>query len=264
MKITEKSINNQLVKYSPNCDVIFTEDLIIDNNIQLYNRTSNNQVYDSCLEITTCCNQECLNCFANSSCRKPGLDMKYIDIEKIICSRISERIRFTISGGEPFLHPHIKRVLEIPKRYPMANYWINTNGYINNIKEYVGPLINNEWNIAFSIHGAKTTHNLYTRSDSYELVEANIIYLSKYLNTHIYSVINKNTTISDINHLVRLKNLSNASFLRFIVPREFGRIDLNYDSRIIDKIPTTYDVGIKRNASNTEFVPIEGVSRLTN
>lgn len=263
MTTTEKFINNQLVKYKPNSDVIFTEDLLIENN-QSYKRTNNDHVYDTCIEITTCCNQECLNCFAESSYKKPGLNMGVTDFERIIGSRISERIRFTISGGEPFLHPQIKNILDIPRTYPSANYWINTNGFINNIQNYIEPLINNEWNIAFSIHGARSTHNLYTKSDSYDLVKANIIYLSKFLNTHIYSVINKNTTLSDINELVRLKNLTNSSFLRFIVPREFGRINLNYDNNVIENIPAAHDIGIKRYASNTEFVSIKGVSRLTN
>jgi sulfatase maturation enzyme AslB (radical SAM superfamily) len=264
MIITEKLINNQLVKYRPNNDIIFTEDLLIDKN-QSYKRTYSDHIYDTCIEITTYCNQECLNCFAESSYKKSGLNMRTTDIKKVISTRISERIRFTISGGEPFLHPQIKKILEIPRTYPLANYWINTNGFINNIQDYVEPLVNNEWNIAFSIHGAKNTHNLYTKIDSYDLVESNIIYLSKYhLNTHIYSVINRNTTFSDINHLVRLKNLTNSAFLRFIVPREFGRVDINYDNNIIDKIPATHDIGIKRCASNTEFVSINGISRLTN
>lgn len=263
MVTDEKFINKQLVKYRPNSDVIFTDDLLIENN-QSYKRTFNDYVYDTCIEITTCCNQECLNCFSESSYTKPGSNMRIADIEKIISSRISERIRFTLSGGEPFLHPHIKQILEIPRTYQTANYWINTNGYINNIQDYLEPLVNNEWNIAFSIHGERTTHNLYTKSDSYDLVEANIIFLSKYINTHIYSVINKYTTLSDINHLVRLKKLTNSSFLRFIVPRDFGRIDTNFDNNIIDKIPDIHGIGIKRCASNTEFVSVKGVSRLTN
>lgn len=263
MRIHEKIINGILVRYSYENDII-SEQKIIDFDITSYQRTTSNNIYDTCLEITTFCNQECINCFSESSYRRKGSEMDYKNIERCIRERIEERIRFIISGGEPFLHSDINNILKLPLKYPNANYWLNTNGYIKEINPYIEQIIDNEWNIAISIHGSEKTHNLYTKRDSYKLAKKNLFLLSTHSLTHIYSVINEYTSYEDIKHMIELRNKSNACFLRFIVPRKYGRYNNFNKQEIINNIPCSRNVIIKKDASNTEFISVNGFSRMLN
>jgi radical SAM protein with 4Fe4S-binding SPASM domain len=67
-------------------------------------------------EITGRCNMRCQHCRA---WQDPQKDLTLSDIEKVLDFAIPEacsEMRFTISGGEPFLHPQIFEILELIKR----------------------------------------------------------------------------------------------------------------------------------------------------
>jgi len=143
MSVIKKNINGNIVKYFPESDIISNKN-IFNYDITSYQRTISNNIYDTCFEITTSCNQECTNCFSDSTYRKNGLEMDYSFIENSIKERIQKRIRFIISGGEPFLHSNICNILKLPSKYPLANYWLNTNGYIKKLDQYIDLIINNK------------------------------------------------------------------------------------------------------------------------
>jgi len=67
-------------------------------------------------EITGRCNMRCQHCRA---WRDPQKDLTLNDIQKVLDFVVPEArsgMRFTISGGEPFLHPQIFEILELIKR----------------------------------------------------------------------------------------------------------------------------------------------------
>jgi len=64
--------------------------------------------------------------------------------------------------------------------------------------------------------------------------------------------------------MIELKNQSNASFLRFILPRRYGRYKYLNNLEIIKKIPCSRNVVIKKESSNTEFITVNGFSRTLN
>lgn len=97
------------------------------------------------IDVTYACNLKCLNC--NRSCSQAPDDChmditqidKFID-ETLKSSRTWERIR--ILGGEPFLHPEIKNILEkfveFKKDFSHSTrIEISTNGYSTMIAEQI-------------------------------------------------------------------------------------------------------------------------------
>lgn len=94
------------------------------------------------IEITDFCNLNCLHCYIGKV-QTP----KHIDLNRLLYI-VDEFIKYkadyvVISGGEPFMHPQIDKIIdEIGKKYCYFPFIITTNGsflndyYINKIKKY--------------------------------------------------------------------------------------------------------------------------------
>ncbi len=264
-KIILKEIGDKRVYYDRQKDIISSEKNSSVNNLD-YTRTLNENIYDTCIEVTTACNQFCLNCFSNSSPEILGKELSFKEIEQIINERSETRVRVSITGGEPFLHSNIDKIIELPKRNTKLNFVINSNGNVPIIQKQVNLLRENNWLIALSIHGNEKNHNLYVGTNSYNTIINNLKCLSEKVDFHIYSVINRYTTIDDINHLFNLRETYRGCFLRFILPRNFGRYDCNYKDSVISYLKDRIDdlSGIKSNSSNTEFISVNKEIKLTN
>lgn len=265
-EIILKSINNELVYYNKLTDVIYINDNQNKNNIYL-NRTLSNKIYDTCIEVTTACNQNCLNCFSNSF---PDGKMNFIDIDsikQIINDRIKSRIRICITGGEPFLHPQINQILNIPNSFKDLNFVINSNGYLIMSDDILNCLINNEWLLAISIHGNQNHHNKYTGTNSHSTIISNLKILSQKIPLHIYCVIHRYIDKDDVDYLFWLRDYFKVNYLRFILPREFGRFDNYYNKEainyILEKVKNDNRSGIKIDASNTEFISVSNTIDIT-
>jgi len=86
------------------------------------------------IDITNACNLSCKHCRNNTSLNQSHLDLN--SIKKVIdFGRLGNSPRFTISGGEPLLHPELKNIIE---------YWINAGGNDTVITSN-GLLINEKW-----------------------------------------------------------------------------------------------------------------------
>lgn len=267
MNIVSKIIDRKEIYYNRELDVI-GKDATGSEHIHecgTYTRTISDGIYDTCFEITTRCNQCCRNCFAYSS---PGKDeeMKYEYIEKMISEREDERIRIGITGGEPFLHSEIQKVLKLPIKFSKLNFMISTNGNFELTHELENGLVNSKWLMSLSIHGNKATHNLYTKSDSFDSVIANLSKLNEKIIIHTYTVINRYMTKEDIDFILGLQNKYRIYYTRFIIPRNVGRVDFQYDQSLInyiyEKVKVNPKAGIKKDYSHTELIDVRMKSRI--
>ena len=267
MSIVRKIINGKEIFYNRELDIISrnTIDGQYTQQDGIYTRTISEGVYDTCFEITTKCNQCCKNCFACSSPGK-GEEMKYECIEDLISKKESERIRIGITGGEPFLHSEILKVLELPHKFSNLNFMVSTNGNFELTNKIKKKLIDGKWLVSLSIHGDKAAHNLYTQSESFDTVILNLSKLNENVIIHTYTVINRYMTENDIDYILDLQDRYKIYYTRFIIPRNVGRVDFQYDDRLVDyihrKVQDNNKAGIKKDYSHTELINVALNSRI--
>lgn len=266
-RIVQKIINDNIIYYDKKYDIIYdnANKREMLNNGYEYQRILTEDIYDTIYEVTLKCNQLCENCFSKSnSASKEEMDFDFIYND--ILKKAERRIRVAITGGEPFFHSEIDKILNLPTIFRDIQFVINTNGnyYLqDNLYELI---INNHWLITFSIHGGKDTHNHYTNSDGYESVICNIQKLQGKASIQIYSVINQYMTRKDIDDVINVKDAYNIDYLRFITPRNFGRVNLKYDKELEEYLHSICmqrdDIGIKSKGSLSELINVNKVSRM--
>lgn len=257
----EKIIKNH--KYTYNC----TQDIIYQNTLDydgpLLNRTQTTEIVDLCVETTNLCNSFCINCFSRSG---PGVQGKFLQfkaVEDYLKENSVNYIRVSLTGGEPFLHPEISSFLTLPNKFKNIGYVITTNA--SNLHAKRELLISNGWTIAISLHGRPDTHRRYTHDKNFKEVLSSIYHFSKYTITHIYCVLHGGLSQEDIDWLFYIRNDSNASFLRFIKPRNFGRYGSIASKNIFDYVVSKLDdrSALKVAPSNTHFLTVDGTIRLS-
>jgi len=226
-----------------------------------FNRTQVCQSFDLCAEITTKCNLACQNCFSDSFKGKYGIHLGYQSVYALLRQRYAELIRFCITGGEPFMHPEIESFLEIPRDFPGLGHVISTNGTLR--ADLDDSLIRNGWLVAISLHGRQESHNLYSGCDSFDIVRRRIESLAARTRVHIYCVLHDALTIEDVDWIFQFRDDTGAMFLRFIIPREFGRYRPLHAPTKIDEIATRLDEcsGLKVEASKTSLLGVSGLVR---
>jgi len=85
------------------------------------------------LQITGRCNYNCLHCFNAKDNEPLQSELSFIDICKLLddCEKCGIQA-FTITGGEPMIHPQYKQIIEEIYKRNMFVFDLNTNGfYIN-------------------------------------------------------------------------------------------------------------------------------------
>lgn len=264
-----KSINNKSIFYNKELDLIY--DTCNDTPTYLsvdmrYIRTFNDEIYDTIYEITTKCNQKCENCFAECGEQNvEEMDFEYINND--IAIKEKHRIRIAITGGEPFLYSKLNELLSLPSNFNDLNFVINSNGNFDMKDEVLELIIKNKWLVSFSIHGNERAHNEYTRAEGFKKVIENIKKISGKTNLHIYSVFNRYMDKKDLEFIIKLKSEYDIGFIRFITPRNFGRIDMTYNKNLldflVDEIKNEKLIGIKDEKSMSELINVNKVSRLS-
>lgn len=257
-----KKIGEDFVYYNKEFDIISKQEICSANNSNIiYTRTVPTEIYDTCFEITTECNQHCRNCFAHSAPYLKGMIMPYTYVEEYIERIEDRRIRIGITGGEPFMHPEISNVLRLPFCFPNLNYVISTNGTIKLSHTLLDALTDGNWLVSISIHGNEKTHNAYTETEKFKIVIENLKLLSQCTTVHVYSVLNHFMSISDVDYILSLLDNYNVSFVRFITPRKVGRFDCTYDKNlpryIEQRASNNLRVGIKISSSHTEMINVQ-------
>jgi molybdenum cofactor biosynthesis enzyme MoaA len=109
----------------------------------------------------------------------------------------------------------------MPERTELCGFVLNTNGTLR--PDLDGVIVDNGWLVAISLHGYKQTHEWYSQWGNFEAVVERIERLAGRTTVHIYTVLHDALTANDLDWLLRFRNESGAVFLRFILPRNFGR-----------------------------------------
>jgi sulfatase maturation enzyme AslB (radical SAM superfamily) len=220
------------------------------------NRTQVEHEFDLCAEITTWCNLSCHNCFSNSLRGRPGEHLPYQAVSSFLRARHSEMIRFCITGGEPFMHPDIEKFLRLPSEYQDLAHVISTNGTLR--PELDASLVTNEWLVAISLHGRQAAHDAYSGVESFHTIRRRIESLAPRTRTHLYCVVHDALTIGDIDWMMQFRTDCGVRFLRFIMPRAFGRYKPLQRPAIVEAISERLDSasGIKVEPSRTVLLEV--------
>jgi sulfatase maturation enzyme AslB (radical SAM superfamily) len=255
-----KIIDGTQYSYHKRVDTIYRDILSCGSR---YDRTQVEKPVDICVELTTFCNFTCRNCFSDSAKGQTG---HHVDAEAVmdyLTSHRDEFIRISFTGGEPMLHPTISSLLRLPEHIQDCAFVITTNGVIR--RDLDDILIGNEWLVAISLHGNKSTHDRYSVSYSHEKVVNRIASLAPETVVHIYSVLHDAMRTDDIEFLFKLRDESGAAFLRFIEPRPHGRFEPLTNETLIREVERRLDErsGLKSTSSLTRFITAAGDLRLS-
>jgi MoaA/NifB/PqqE/SkfB family radical SAM enzyme len=176
----------------------------------------------------------------------------------------SKIIRNCISGGEPFTHPHIEKILDLPNIFPDCGFAIVTNGTLK--KHLDSKLIENKWCILISLHGMEKAHNTYTNSCSFKTVVDRITKLASKGYVNIYTVINNYLQPEDIKWLLKFRDDAGVSNIRFLKPRPFGRYVTFKNETASSFIEEINDDRVRKmsTASNIPFIDVNGELRQSN
>lgn len=125
------------------------------------------------LEINNLCNATCPYCYNNSNKIGKNLDLK--QIENIIQNN---DVPITISGGEPFLHPDIYRIIDLLSQNNKCNRII-TNALLLTERD-MDILLNNNFKIQLTLDSLTENLNDITRGiGSYSQIDKFIKYAYK-------------------------------------------------------------------------------------
>ncbi|MFB0561487.1 MAG: radical SAM protein [Candidatus Lokiarchaeia archaeon] len=162
------------------------------------------------LELTKKCNLKCRHCVVDAD--TGGAELPYAIVENAICDAIEVGLEgVTLSGGEPFVHSDILRIVRFLKGKKLS-ITLQTNGtlvtekVVNDLKE----LLSDPDNICVSLYGAdEKSHEYFTNvSGSFQktikniqlLVESNLL---MYINASVHP-----GNISQMSKMIELcKNL---------------------------------------------------------
>jgi sulfatase maturation enzyme AslB (radical SAM superfamily) len=161
------------------------------------------------------------------------------------------------------LHPQIDTVLALPESVADCGFVLSTNGTVR--PDLDSMLVQYEWLVAISLHGMESTHNRYTLSRDFTHVKKRIENLARKTIVHIYTTLHDEMTYEDLEWLFRFRDESGASFLRFVIPRQFGRYRPLSRTDLLDHLAERIDdrAGIKAERSNTRFATVDGTIRST-
>ena len=260
--------SNQIIQKVINGNIYFYDrknDTITDGNHNLYMPIANGVEMQICHEVTVNCNHFCENCFSNSG-GKDG-SFKYLDFSSIknnIMQYEPKIIRNCISGGEPFAHPQIDKILDLPSLFQDCGFAIITNGTLKNGLDT--KLIQNKWCILISLHGMETAHNAYTNSSSFKTVVDRITKLASKGYVNIYTVLHNRLQIEDIRWLIKFRDDTGVNNISFLKPRPFGRHVIFENNAVSNFVAEINDSRVRKmtKSSKIPFIDVNGILRQSN
>ena len=104
------------------------------------------------IRITDVCNARCVHCFISADNR--GETMSLENFRDFVLPRLKDsRVsRVTLTGGEPFLHPHILEIIQLLTKSGIST-GVCTNANVISEDQILGLAANNKVHINVSLHG---------------------------------------------------------------------------------------------------------------
>ncbi len=145
--------------------------------------------------ITQRCNLKCLTCYVNAEDRTVAEEMEIKENEEIfrqLCSLGYASI--TLSGGEPLLHPNIKEIIELSRKF-FKTVNLNTNGILLD-RNTAAFLKNQDVNIMVSLESFNPEINDSIRGSG---VYSKVMQTLKYLKEAGHDKITISMTLTNLN-----------------------------------------------------------------
>lgn len=221
------------------------------------------ELKDLFVEITNQCLQKCIHC---SSCAENN-GFSYIPFEHLV-RLVNEALpigaeSFTISGGEPFLYPELKRLIDFLHEKKITTS-IYTCGVIENCQNQFVPISEDMFaylkereiaKVIFSLHGGTeaTQHKISCLKDSCRLVKESVKNAMKCNLTSELHVVPMKTNIDELDLILEFaeqQNISCVSFLRY-VPQGRGNESLELSNDDWNYLKVQYESWIKQYHSIT-------------
>jgi len=162
------------------------------------------------IEVTTRCNLKCKNCFAHAD-KAEWRDIP-LEMSKDIVKEGAHLgyNQLSLTGGEPFLWPHILELIDFAINNGYVFILINSNVHLLNDSLCSQlEIFRDKVEITCSLNGFKEEHDQIRGTGSYELAVKGITTGLKHnLKLHIYTVINRK-------NLKDLPRFSSLLFLNF-------------------------------------------------
>ena len=126
--------------------------------------------------ITDRCNLKCKHCYTKDE----KSDLKFSELKrgiKNILTPVSnwvDEIEICISGGEPFLSPHLYKIIQYLKKWKkIKKIMFTSNGTIVNL-ELLEKIKKDIYDIQISLEGGKKLNDYIRGNGAYELIQKNI------------------------------------------------------------------------------------------
>lgn len=171
--------------------------------------------------ITDDCDQRCKHCYIFSEENdKPIITMEYNDVKKIIencldmCNKVNRIPYFSITGGDPILHPDFWKILKLLKKNNIRFGILGNPFHLNNETCKKLKYYNCEF-YQLSIDGMKKTHDYFRKKGSFDTTLEKIKILQENnIHANIMTTVSK-TNIDEIPEIIDTVVKYNADLFSF-------------------------------------------------
>ncbi len=177
--------------------------------------------------ITTRCNLSCLHCYVDC---QAGIDLPTPLILRILDEMVDNGcLQATLSGGEPLLHPEIRKILTVAA--PRVKLQVLTNGTLID-RDWAAFLAETVSSVQVSIDGSTSTiHDAIRGEGSFERVKRAVECLQEegLAERIILSATIMKQNLRDLPAIIALAESLGIPNVRFLPLRKFGRAETHWD-----------------------------------
>lgn len=192
------------------------------------------------VEVTSNCNLKCKYCYNNSGEEKFEIPIKLLNQVFDSCNKIGIN-SIAISGGEPYLHKDIQKIIELLKEKNFKSIVLITNGMSNRIFECISIMEYLDF-LQISLDSVSPELNdLYRNFENCNIVKNNIKKLCDlgYNDKIVINCVIHQKNFYDINNLVLYAKKNKLKALNFEFLQPQGRANKNMiisDAEMLHKI----------------------------
>ncbi|OWT33747.1 radical SAM/SPASM domain protein, ACGX system [Methanobrevibacter sp. 87.7] len=211
--------------------------------------------------ITDDCDQRCKHCYIFSEeNNKPILTMEYENVLKIfnncinMCKRLNRRPFFTITGGDPILHPDFWKILQFLKENEIPFGILGNPFHLDNEVCQKLAFYGCQF-YQLSIDGLKETHDYFRKSGSFDITLSKIEPLKKAeIHANIMTTVSK-LNINEIPKIIEKVVEYKADLFTFAryCPTNFDKTNQMSPEEYHELLDTCFKLYEKYNGCGTEF-----------